>query len=71
MIPDLRASPVIADPAAFKDVVLNGARKANGMVSFAGVLKDADAEAIRSYVISEAGAGYAHIQANRKTAPAR
>jgi PQQ-dependent dehydrogenase (methanol/ethanol family) len=59
VIPDLRYSPVIADPNAFKDVVLKGARKANGMVSFADILKDADADAIRAYVISEANTSYA------------
>ena len=59
VIPDLRYSPLIADPAAFKDVVLGGSRQSLGMVSFAKVLSDADAEAIRAYVITEANAGYA------------
>ena len=59
VIPDLRYSPLIADPAAFKDVVLGGSRKANGMISFADRLKESDVEAIRAYVITEANAGYA------------
>jgi PQQ-dependent dehydrogenase (methanol/ethanol family) len=63
VIPDLRRSPLIGDPAGFKAVVLGGARKANGMVSFAGVLKDADVEQIRAYLISEANAGYAQEHA--------
>ncbi len=59
VIPDLRYSPLIGSAAGFKDVVLGGSRKDAGMVSFAKVLKDQDAEAIRAYVITEANAGYA------------
>jgi PQQ-dependent dehydrogenase (methanol/ethanol family) len=59
VIPDLRHSPLIGDSAAFKAVVLGGVRKNSGMVSFASVLKDQDADAIRAYVITEANAGYA------------
>ncbi len=59
VIPDLRYSPLIGDPAGFKDVVLGGARKTNGMVSFAKSLSPQDAEAIRAYVITEANGGYA------------
>ncbi|MHB8530623.1 MAG: PQQ-dependent dehydrogenase, methanol/ethanol family [Caulobacteraceae bacterium] len=58
VIPDLRMSGLLGDPAGFKDVVLGGARKDKGMVSFAPVLAPADAEAIRAYVITEARAGY-------------
>ncbi|MDR3513006.1 MAG: PQQ-dependent dehydrogenase, methanol/ethanol family [Caulobacteraceae bacterium] len=64
--PDLRYSALIGDPAAFKSVVLEGARKDAGMVSFAGVLKDSDAEAVRAYLISEANAGYAQAKAAGK-----
>jgi quinohemoprotein ethanol dehydrogenase len=59
VIPDLRYSPLIADAAAFKDVVIAGSRKDAGMVSFAGVLKDTDAEAIRAYLIKAANDSYA------------
>jgi quinohemoprotein ethanol dehydrogenase len=59
VIPDLRYSPLIADAAGFKDVVLGGSRKSAGMVSFSPVLNDADVEAIRAYVVTEANAGYA------------
>ena len=59
VIPDLRKTPELADAAAFKDVVLGGSHKSQGMVSFATVLKDPDVEAIRAYVITEAAAGYA------------
>ncbi|MEW6597288.1 MAG: PQQ-dependent dehydrogenase, methanol/ethanol family [Pseudomonadota bacterium] len=59
VIPDLRYSGLIGDANAFQDVVLKGARKDKGMVSFAQVLKPADAEAVRNYIITEAKAGYA------------
>lgn len=65
VIPDLRRTPEIADAAAFKDVVLGGSHKSRGMVSFASVLKDADVEAIRAYVITEANAGYAETNAGK------
>ncbi len=49
--PDLRVSGVLADADTWKSVVIDGALKERGMVSFAQVLKPADAEAIRQYVI--------------------
>ena len=58
VLPDLRKTAELADAGAFKDVVLGGSHKSRGMVSFATVLKDADVEAIRSYVITEAVQGY-------------
>ena len=63
VIPDLRYSGLISSAAGFKDVVLGGSRKSLGMVSFAKVLSDADAESIRAYVITEADAGYAAAHA--------
>ncbi len=53
VLPDLRFSPML-QPAAWNSVVLDGARQANGMISFRKFLGDADVEAIRAYVISEA-----------------
>ncbi len=49
--PDLRVSGTLANPDAWKAVVLDGALKDRGMVSFAEVLGAGDAEAIRAYVI--------------------
>jgi len=66
VIPDLRYSPLIADAASFKAVVLGGQRKAEGMVSFAPTLKDADAEAIRAYLIKAANEGYDAEQRQKK-----
>ena len=49
--PDLRVSGTLASADAWKSVLLDGALKDRGMVSFAKVLTPADAEAIRAYVI--------------------
>ena len=49
--PDLRVSGTLANADAWKAVLLDGALKDRGMVSFASVLTPADAEAIRAYVI--------------------
>ncbi len=66
VIPDLRYSPLIGDASGFKAVVLGGLRKDQGMVSFAPVLGDADAEAIRAYLVKAAGEGYAEAQSEKK-----
>ena len=52
VLPDLRKSGVIADAAAFKQVVIGGLLKERGMVSFASVLSPREAEQVRAYVIS-------------------
>ncbi|MDO9363443.1 MAG: PQQ-binding-like beta-propeller repeat protein, partial [Sphingopyxis sp.] len=49
--PDLRVSGTLANADAWKSVIIGGALKDRGMVSFAKVLTPADAEAIRAYVI--------------------
>ena len=46
-----------ADAAGFKDVILAGSHKSNGMVSFTAVINATDVEAIRAHVITEANAG--------------
>jgi len=53
-LPDLKRSQMILTADNFKSVVIDGARKANGMASFAKFLTPADAEDIRAYIISEA-----------------
>ena len=50
VIPDLRWSALATDKAAWKSVVLDGSRKDRGMVSFAPVVNEPDAEALRAYV---------------------
>ncbi len=57
LTPNLRYSPLLGDAALWKSVVLEGARKDLGMMSFSGILDEAGAEAIRANVISEASSG--------------
>lgn len=54
VIPDLRHSAMNTSPEAFKTVVLDGSLLDNGMASFAEVLSEEDAEAIRAYVVRRA-----------------
>jgi alcohol dehydrogenase (cytochrome c)/quinohemoprotein ethanol dehydrogenase len=55
MFPDLRYAGAISSAAAFKAIVVDGALKANGMVSFKEALaQDGDPEAIRAYLVSRA-----------------
>ena len=51
VLPDLRHSPMIASSEAFNNIVIGGALQAKGMVSFAEILSEEDAEAIRAYVV--------------------
>jgi quinohemoprotein ethanol dehydrogenase len=50
IVPDLRWSPMALSAEAWKSVVLDGARKDRGMVSFAPALNEKDAEYLRAYV---------------------
>jgi quinohemoprotein ethanol dehydrogenase len=54
LVPDLRHSPTLGSSDAIKAIVVDGALKHNGMVSFKEVVTAADAEAIRQYVIKRA-----------------
>jgi PQQ-dependent dehydrogenase (methanol/ethanol family) len=54
MFPDLRYSGALNSDAAFRTVVLEGALKQNGMVSFTQALSMEDAEAVRAYLVSRA-----------------
>ncbi|MFZ1742955.1 MAG: PQQ-dependent dehydrogenase, methanol/ethanol family [Pontixanthobacter sp.] len=54
MVPDLRRSGMIANAEAMKSIVIDGALKHNGMVSFKSALGADDAEAIRHYLIKRA-----------------
>lgn len=56
VLPDLRRSAVLSDRVTWKQIVIDGARTQNGMVSFAKWLTPDDAEAIRAYIASEAHA---------------
>ena len=52
--PDLRASPIVLVDAAFKDVVLNGAKRTNGMPDFRD-FNDHQIQALRHYIRDQAG----------------
>lgn len=54
LLPDLRASPMIAAQEAFAAIVLEGQRSDLGMVSYAAELDSEDAEAIRAYLVARA-----------------
>ena len=51
--PDLRYSPLLANEG-FYEVVLEGAKKDNGMVSWKPVLTRKDAEAVHAYIVHRA-----------------
>jgi len=53
VLPDLRWSSVSADPKMWKDIVIGGILKDNGMVSYNDTISAKDAEAIRAYVIDQ------------------
>jgi len=55
-IPDLRYSRTIARVEEFNSIVIDGARKDKGMVSFSSVLKPEDVENVRTYLVKEATA---------------
>jgi PQQ-dependent dehydrogenase (methanol/ethanol family) len=59
LFPDLAYSPALASREAFAAIVLDGARAANGMAAYAGVLDGAETDAIRSFVIGRANAAAA------------
>jgi alcohol dehydrogenase (cytochrome c)/quinohemoprotein ethanol dehydrogenase len=56
LFPDLAYSPALASAEAFDAVVLGGARAPNGMASYADVLEDGDASAIRAFIVERANA---------------
>ena len=66
VIPNLQRSPALADTNAWRSILIDGALKNQGMVSFAQVLTPAQAEAVRLYVIDEANWGKTHLGAGAK-----
>jgi mono/diheme cytochrome c family protein len=53
-LPNLRRSVMVQSADSFKSVVLDGARKDRGMVSFAKFFGPKEAEDIRAYILQEA-----------------
>ncbi len=56
LFPDLAYSPALASREAFAAIVLDGARAANGMAGYAGVLDADGAEAVRAHIVDRANA---------------
>ena len=54
LLPDLRRSPYLHDPEAWTQIVVGGALEARGMASFAEVIDQQGAAAVRAYVIARA-----------------
>ena len=54
LVPDLRHSGVLNDGNALKAIVIDGALKHNGMVSFKSAVTADDVDALRHYLISRA-----------------
>ncbi len=54
VLPDLRFSAVLATEESWRAVVIYGALADRGMMSFADNLAAAEAEALRSYIVSRA-----------------
>jgi quinohemoprotein ethanol dehydrogenase len=52
--PDLRRSAILADKDAWNAIVIGGALKNRGMISFSRWLSPEDAEAVRGYVAERA-----------------
>ncbi len=63
LFPDLAYSPALATREAFAAIVLDGARAANGMAGYAGVLDADGAEAVRAHVVDRANATLAAARA--------
>ncbi|MGH6909531.1 MAG: c-type cytochrome, partial [Phenylobacterium sp.] len=53
-LPNLRATPLILEPTAWKAVVHDGALKQNGMAGFARFMTEGQAESIRAYLLDQA-----------------
>ncbi|HUQ53335.1 MAG TPA: c-type cytochrome, partial [Gammaproteobacteria bacterium] len=56
LFPDLAYSQALATRETFGAIVLDGARAANGMAGYAGVLDAETAEAVRAYIVDRANA---------------
>ncbi len=54
VVPDLRRSGMLGDAQAWNSVVIGGALKDRGMISFADTHSNEDAEALRAYVVQRA-----------------
>jgi quinohemoprotein ethanol dehydrogenase len=65
VLPDLRYSAALSNPAIWKNIVLEGSLKARGMASFAAELDTPQIEQIRAYVIRRANESMAESASAR------
>ena len=61
VLPNLQRSGALGNPQAWRSILIDGALKDNGMVSFAKVLTPEQAQLIRLYVIDEAHWARTHL----------
>jgi quinohemoprotein ethanol dehydrogenase len=54
VLPDLRHTTALSDPARFKHIVVEGSLTSNGMVAFGKVLPAGGEEALRAYIVGRA-----------------
>jgi quinohemoprotein ethanol dehydrogenase len=70
-VPDLRRSAVVANEAAFREVLLKGVLQSRGMPGWDDLLSEQQVDQIRAYVVSMARQAYAEQQkAEAAAAPA-
>jgi len=76
LFPDLRYSAALSSREVFSSIVLEGALKENGMVSFRTALSPEDAEAVRAYMVGRARyaalhgpGGFAALRDLQRSAP--
>jgi hypothetical protein len=55
IVPDLRRSGAVTDKEAWQAIVIGGALEKQGMISWSKLITPEDAEAVRVYVLDEAG----------------
>jgi len=69
VLPDLQHSGMLADARAWKAIVIDGALKGSGMVSFSRVMTPAQAQSVRLYIIDEANWAKANLGKAPATTP--
>lgn len=67
VMPDLRWSYAVGDKHEWEDILMNGALKDNGMVSFKDQITLEQAEAIRAYILDQAHLAVANGEAGAPT----
>ena len=65
VLPNLQQSGALGNADAWRSILIDGALKDQGMVSFARVMTPAQAETVRAYVIDEANWGAKNLHGSR------